>query len=479
MASVVVTGPEKDTKLGDVVVVSVPNKGPYGMQLGPDSSGTGIILRGWVRLPDGKFSALQKHGGIHIGDAVVRVNQSMLMYLKHPEAVSMMNDGNILRKTISFMNSNEYYRVKAETLAGQGKGVSMASGRVVGEKAEAPLMSFVSRLRVRGDGSDRVVEYEIANQFRLASMRLHKNSVCKWTVWKRYSEFADLHQTLVTSLGWQMDSVELPPSYHTTWDKFSETFVQRRKVELDAYWAKIIAIPRVTEFSKHSCSKELKSFLDVDAATRAHDSAMSEDGPDGDTFPVAPVQASRRASVGKQASLRRASMGRTLGAAASMAVQGGSSASSSSPPSSSSSSSALFPPPSMPMVSKFPKYDKMKSMLPAGAVRQKMTIDGISDADITAYLGEDEDGAAFVIATAPASIPNRRASMGPGAIPPPPPPPPPPAFTQNSVFSADSRFSKFDKMRRILPEGPVRQKMMIECIFTDAEIDAYMATPIY
>ena len=36
---------------------------------------------------------------------------------------------------------------------------------------------------------------------------------------------------------------------------------------------------------------------------------------------------------------------------------------------------------------KYEKYMKMKKMLPEGAVRQKMTTDGIAPADIDAFFG--------------------------------------------------------------------------------------------
>lgn len=37
-------------------------------------------------------------------------------------------------------------------------------------------------------------------------------------------------------------------------------------VELDEYWKRLIALDKVTDFSKHHCSQELKEFLQVDDA---------------------------------------------------------------------------------------------------------------------------------------------------------------------------------------------------------------------
>lgn len=35
-------------------------------------------------------------------------------------------------------------------------------------------------------------EYEVACQFRMVSMKVQKEKVYRWSVWKRYSEFARL-----------------------------------------------------------------------------------------------------------------------------------------------------------------------------------------------------------------------------------------------------------------------------------------------
>jgi hypothetical protein len=50
--------------------------------------------------------------GIHIGDALVSVNNSILSNLPSKNALIIINDGNIMRKTFSFMNQAEYYRNK-------------------------------------------------------------------------------------------------------------------------------------------------------------------------------------------------------------------------------------------------------------------------------------------------------------------------------------------------------------------------------
>ena len=56
----------------------------------------------------------------------------------------------------------------------------------------------------------------------------------------------------------------------------------------------------------------------------------------------------------------------------------------------------------------------------------------------------------------------------PDSMPPPPPVPP----TVPVELSGDSRLKTYDTMRKMLPEGAVRQKMKMDGI-PDADIDAY------
>lgn len=98
--------------LGDVISIKIGNKGPYGMSLGPDNAGNGLIILSWERLPDGKFGQIQKHGGVHIGDALAYVNDINMGGVSHKDASGVLNDPNLLKKEIKFMSAREYYRKK-------------------------------------------------------------------------------------------------------------------------------------------------------------------------------------------------------------------------------------------------------------------------------------------------------------------------------------------------------------------------------
>jgi hypothetical protein len=98
-------------------------------------------------------------------------------------------------------------------------------------------------------------------------------------------------------------------------------------------------------------------------------------------------------------------------------------------------------------MSKYEKYEKMKKMLPEGAVRQKMQMDGgFTPEEIDAFMSGNPLPPTSTASATPA------AAVGPDL----------------------SRFEKYEKMRKMLPEGAVRQKMKMDN-FTDVEIDAMYA----
>jgi hypothetical protein len=100
---------------------------------------------------------------------------------------------------------------------------------------------------------------------------------------------------------------------------------------------------------------------------------------------------------------------------------------------------------------RFDKYEKMKKMLPEGAVRQKMQLDGFT-------AQEMDDFFAGKIPMVPSSGSSAPAEAG---------------AASSAEPIPDPRYEKFEKMKKMLPEGAVRQKMQLEG-FTPQEIDAFM-----
>lgn len=107
-----VTGPELNTSVGDTVIIPVASDGPYGVVLEADRDGNCAIIKSWERLPGGKFGPIQKHGGVHLGDALYAVNDNIMTFVSHAQVVAIVNDRNILRKVFKFISGAEHYRRK-------------------------------------------------------------------------------------------------------------------------------------------------------------------------------------------------------------------------------------------------------------------------------------------------------------------------------------------------------------------------------
>ncbi|KAJ1412827.1 P-loop containing nucleoside triphosphate hydrolase protein, partial [Ochromonadaceae sp. CCMP2298] len=96
----------------------------------------------------------------------------------------------------------------------------------------------------------------------------------------------------------------------------------------------------------------------------------------------------------------------------------------------------------------YAKYRKMQSMLPEGAVRQKMMVDGFQQGDIDAFFGAESTPTTTPTPTAPT----------------------PTAPTPTPIPSTD--LSKYQRMLRMMPEGAVRHKMTADG-FSQAQVDTF------
>jgi len=105
-------GPCKDTAVGEVVVITLLGSDPHGLKLAPDRQGHCAVIKGMERLPNGKFGTIQRHGGVHVNDVILSINDTLLEHMPHNDAVAMLNDRNLLRKQLKFISSTEYYTRK-------------------------------------------------------------------------------------------------------------------------------------------------------------------------------------------------------------------------------------------------------------------------------------------------------------------------------------------------------------------------------
>ena len=141
-----------------------------------------------------------------------------------------------------------------------------ASGRIVSSPdTKNNFLSAIKSTRYSEKDGKKFVEYEVSSMLRVAGVKVQQDDVYQWSVWKRYSEFESLHASMKSSLGWQMDPVgDLPPSHRFVLNKLAPAFVDQRRDDLRVYWQKLVNVDKVTDFTKHHCSKALKDFLEVD-----------------------------------------------------------------------------------------------------------------------------------------------------------------------------------------------------------------------
>jgi hypothetical protein len=154
----------------------------------------------------------------------------------------MLSSRHILQKNLKFMNGGEYLRQKSvcppsppphlphhPLRRGKSRQGSLLSSP---KENKSPFLSIIRRSRINNFTASKFVEYEIVCQLRLASTQVEKEKVFKWSVWKRFSDFEQLHATLKQTLGWQMENAELPSSHTLTFNKFAPDFTEQRRSSL-------------------------------------------------------------------------------------------------------------------------------------------------------------------------------------------------------------------------------------------------------
>jgi hypothetical protein len=98
------------------VSVTVPGSGPYGITIESDRFGHAAVLKSWVRLPTGKFGAVQKHGGVSLGDVLVAVNDVSVVNAPFADVKAMLgksgSGSGTAVKVLKFQSSAEYYGKK-------------------------------------------------------------------------------------------------------------------------------------------------------------------------------------------------------------------------------------------------------------------------------------------------------------------------------------------------------------------------------
>jgi hypothetical protein len=151
-----------------------------------------------------------------VNDVLFAVNDIDISALSHAEAMRVVRDRNLLKKVFHFMSSQEYYRRKyvlftcclsyhlyciTTYLPSKLTCRKLTSKATMTSKNK--FLSVIKQVRVRqAEGSrSRFAEYEVLCQMRSLGLGIEKEKICKWSVWRRYSEIKSLFYKMKSTLG--------------------------------------------------------------------------------------------------------------------------------------------------------------------------------------------------------------------------------------------------------------------------------------
>jgi len=138
------------------------------------------VIKRWERMPDGKFGPVQTHGGVRLGDAVLRMNDTDLSTLSFGAAKAIIGETNLLRKSLTFGSPAKYHEILEKKAGG-----SRLGGGLGAAGSGKDFVSSVRQARINKDGRSPFAEYEVVCKLRLATNKVQKESTLKWSVWHR------------------------------------------------------------------------------------------------------------------------------------------------------------------------------------------------------------------------------------------------------------------------------------------------------
>jgi len=378
------TGPSRTTQHDGLVTVEVPVSGPYGMTLGPGHNGRCGLIKQWDRLPNGKFGPIQVHGGVRLGDYVLRVNDLDVTTLSFKELKAAVIDSNLIHKILTFGSPSKYREILELKMGGKGLGGG-APGR--------DFTSAVRQARINKDGREPFAEYEIVCKLKLATSKVHKESSLKWSVWHRFSDFLALHNQLTAQLGWQLKDAKFPPKKSVVFNKLNITFIENRRNLLDAYWQQVIVIDRICDFGKHHANDALTDFLDVTHTMATNNAVGGTDviAQTDDTEKQADSSAPQRRGSTRTAQRRGSLASQRNNKSNPKANRGTNNASPPPQIAAATPTPTATPSAATEIPEEYDRYFKMLKMhLPRAAVEQKMRAEGVDPSILDQYGAGDE-----------------------------------------------------------------------------------------
>ncbi|KAE9033138.1 hypothetical protein PR001_g8375 [Phytophthora rubi] len=125
----------------------------------------------------------------------------------------------------------------------------------------------VVKFRPHLDGTH--AEYMITCSCQVFSKMVARRLMKEWSLWRRFSEFEELHQALKKSMGPQMEEIVLVKHKRDAFrgvlgKAFDPEFLEERRVVLDSFVSNVCKIRTAVDFFKHHSDPHLKTFFQFD-----------------------------------------------------------------------------------------------------------------------------------------------------------------------------------------------------------------------
>jgi hypothetical protein len=267
------------------------------------------ILIGWTR-PYNKLGIVQKSGQIRIGDRLVEINgisvrtwtfEKIIRVLKcFDEGVRIRSLGfELLHDEIGIENRTFVWSVARRRLYSFScfiRGYRHDQG-CDGDNDNVGNDNGNDDDNGNGDGdreeSESIVRYEVHCELVIRHYQGYDETI-KFSVWKRFSDFKELHQILKEKFQWQMDGLNQKglkfPSNKVLqsiiYGPASERFMDGRRHELQDYWSTLQTCSQLFDFgdpNSHRYAHDIALFLDVEKHLHSPDipdstASMSRNG---------------------------------------------------------------------------------------------------------------------------------------------------------------------------------------------------------
>jgi len=219
---------------------------------------------------------VQLHGGIRLGDALLRIQDTDTAALRFNEVEGALAEpARHGLRVLTFASPEKYASLLALRASGRGFGLedplttrNSIGGGIGGDFVSTVRQSRITQVASKGGsrgGSRPFAEYEVFCRLRVPhSDKVQSASVLEWSVWHRFSHFEALHNEL--ALGhWQMEKLKLPPKHSllALTNSLAPALLKRRCEALDDYWRQVCGVDRVADFGQHHADPALEAFLDV------------------------------------------------------------------------------------------------------------------------------------------------------------------------------------------------------------------------